>query len=414
MKILIVIGPAQGVLNHTLALSFLLEKSGGHEVVWLTGEESRGHLERMKSPFRTIYSSTHDLQFNANNPGNVPHFIYSCEYKYLKECVRYEAAVISEIKPDLIITKHHYSPTLSSKRAGIPYAYYYTDGAEYLFPHRNPHNRWSSGNCNDGYQKLVSEMGLIVPKKKFITEYLTSPYLNIIRGIPLLSSLGLHDLATLKKGRDVFAGVLTYDGPGEECALAMLRLVNENIPLVYITFGSHCYKKDNIVKVLHAVKDIHCLCVLSTLNLDKTEILDCPPNVLQVPYIPNRLILERASLIIHHGGYGTTLSSFFMGVPQLVIPSNPNYTAQIAHCNVLRRHECGMHFLQEDLTAESLDISIRAMLEAPQWRRKAHLLREKIIKENLSSQKQFLLHLSNLKNLSLKEFHIKDGDRCVG
>ncbi len=55
MKILIVIGPALGTINHALALSNLLQENG-HEVIWLTGPDARAHLKKMKSPYETYYS----------------------------------------------------------------------------------------------------------------------------------------------------------------------------------------------------------------------------------------------------------------------------------------------------------------------------------------------------------------------
>jgi len=168
MRILIVMGSALGTINHGLALSHLL-KENGHEIVWITGPEARSHLKRMNSPFKTYYSEAHSLKFKADNPGKVPHFVYVCHYDYLKKSTEYELKVMQKIKPDLIITKHHYSPTISSQIIGIPFAYYCTDGIEYKFEEKNPHNRWENKKGLEDYLRICKELGIICKKKNYVT-----------------------------------------------------------------------------------------------------------------------------------------------------------------------------------------------------------------------------------------------------
>ena len=104
MKILVVIGPALGTINHALALSNFLWENG-HEVVWLTGLDAHDHLEKMMSPYETYYSESHNLKFKANNPGGLPHFVYAARYDYLKKSTEEELKIIEKVKPDLIIMR---------------------------------------------------------------------------------------------------------------------------------------------------------------------------------------------------------------------------------------------------------------------------------------------------------------------
>ena len=173
MKILVVIGPALGTINHALALSNFLWENG-HEVVWLTGLDAHDHLEKMMSPYETYYSESHNLKFKANNPGGLPHFVYAARYDYLKKSTEEELKIIEKVKPDLMITKHHYSVTISSRVFGLPFAYYCTDGVEYKFKERNPHNRWENQQGKKDYLRVCKELDLSCEEKEHMTDYLFS------------------------------------------------------------------------------------------------------------------------------------------------------------------------------------------------------------------------------------------------
>src|SRR5581483_6720695 len=62
--------------------------------------------------------------------------------------------------------------------------------------------------------------------------------------------------------------------------------------------------------------------VLMTLgrDVDPAEIeKDRPPNVRLERYVPQSLVLERAALVVSHGGLGTMLGAIYAGVPMVVI-----------------------------------------------------------------------------------------------
>ncbi|MBS0185048.1 MAG: hypothetical protein JSS34_01635 [Proteobacteria bacterium] len=396
MKILVVIGPAFGVINHTLALSNILHTQG-HEVIWLTGYKSRDHLEKMASPYLTYYSDLHDLNFNANNPGKTPHFIFSCNYDYLKKSIEYELDLIAKIKPELIITKHHYSPTISARISKLPHAYYYTDGGEYFFKDRNPHNRWQDTTLIQSYQRAASHFGLICEEKTAITDYLFSPYLNIIRGVPLLSSLTKKEQKSLNSSC-VFGGILTYDGLNSDFSHILSQIPSKS-PLIYVTFGTHSYQKERIKIILEGLKDFEGSVVISTMDLNPEEFYPSPPNFFLTKYIPNDLIMEKSDLVIHHAGYGTTLTSYLKGVPQLVIPNNPIYTAQLAHANVIEAHECGKYLSYENLTPKKIKELANDLILNKIYKKNALKLSQASHKQDIICKKLFLDKLENLNSL---------------
>jgi sterol 3beta-glucosyltransferase len=48
--------------------------------------------------------------------------------------------------------------------------------------------------------------------------------------------------------------------------------------------------------------------------------LSLPPTVFHAGAIPHDWLLERASGLVHHGGFGTTSTGFRAGIPALVVP----------------------------------------------------------------------------------------------
>jgi len=62
--------------------------------------------------------------------------------------------------------------------------------------------------------------------------------------------------------------------------------------------------------------------------------LRCPPNVLVAPEIPQLEILERASLMVTHGGFNSVKECIFQGVPMVLLPifyDQPGNAARAVH-----------------------------------------------------------------------------------
>lgn len=97
------------------------------------------------------------------------------------------------------------------------------------------------------------------------------------------------------------------------------------LPLVYVTFGSvaagiglfpHLY-----ASVLDVLADTPAR-VFMTLGrgADPEELGALPPNSHVESWWPQEQVMPRASLVVSHGGTGTTLAALAGGVPQVVVP----------------------------------------------------------------------------------------------
>jgi len=96
-------------------------------------------------------------------------------------------------------------------------------------------------------------------------------------------------------------------------------------PLVYVSFGSVAGSLDMFRALYRAVLD--CLAALPVRVLmttgrdfDPTQLRPWPANAWVVQWWPQEAAMTEASLVIGHGGFGTTLTALAAGVPQIVMP----------------------------------------------------------------------------------------------
>jgi UDP:flavonoid glycosyltransferase YjiC (YdhE family) len=72
--------------------------------------------------------------------------------------------------------------------------------------------------------------------------------------------------------------------------------------------------------VIEALSGIDVEVILAGGNADLSDLGELPDNVRSVGFLPLSVFLPTCSLIVHHGGSGTTATPLYYGVPQLVLP----------------------------------------------------------------------------------------------
>lgn len=96
--------------------------------------------------------------------------------------------------------------------------------------------------------------------------------------------------------------------------------------------------------------------VLSTGDFDVSELGPLPENVIAVPRSPQVRLLERASLMITHGGLGSIKECILAGVPMVVLPQKFDQPGNAAR---VRYHRIGVDVeLGEDGFAERVEAAI--------------------------------------------------------
>ena len=93
-------------------------------------------------------------------------------------------------------------------------------------------------------------------------------------------------------------------------------------PGLYLTFGTeaaavHAPWHDVLEAI--AQHDVDCIATIGS-HVDAERLGPIPANVQLVTYLPHHFVLDRASVVICHGGAGTLLAAAGRGLPQMVIP----------------------------------------------------------------------------------------------
>lgn len=90
-------------------------------------------------------------------------------------------------------------------------------------------------------------------------------------------------------------------------------------PLVYLTFGTAYATAEALRPVLDALAVLP-VEVLAATGPAVEPWADPRANVRVERWVPQQRVLERADLVVHHGGSGTVLGAFAAAVPQVVLP----------------------------------------------------------------------------------------------
>ena len=116
-------------------------------------------------------------------------------------------------------------------------------------------------------------------------------------------------------------------------------------PRVCVTLGTvvpSIAGASNLDVVLEALGGMDVEVVLAAGTMDLSSVGELPANVRSVGFLALSVILPSCSLIVHHGGSGTTASPLHYGVPQLVLPGfadNPLSAERVASRGVGLSHD---------------------------------------------------------------------------
>ncbi|MER6535950.1 nucleotide disphospho-sugar-binding domain-containing protein [Streptomyces sp900105755] len=107
---------------------------------------------------------------------------------------------------------------------------------------------------------------------------------------------------------------------------------------------------------------------VDTLGLD-------PERVELVTFLPAAELLDDVSVVVHHGGSGTTFGAAARGVPAVVTPGMPGQARQAAR---LQAAGAGLALPAGEQGPESVTSAVRRLLTEPAFAAAAHRLRDEI------------------------------------
>jgi MGT family glycosyltransferase len=147
-------------------------------------------------------------------------------------------------------------------------------------------------------------------------------------------------------------------------------------PLVYASMGTLQNRLDWVFEVIAeacAPLDVQLVMSLGGSSTSLPE--DLPGRPLVVPYAPQLRLIDRATLVISHGGLNTALESLACGVPMVAIPVTNDQPGVAAR---LRWTGAGEFVALKSLDAGRLHTAVRRVLDNGTYRAAAQRLRDEI------------------------------------
>jgi UDP:flavonoid glycosyltransferase YjiC (YdhE family) len=148
-------------------------------------------------------------------------------------------------------------------------------------------------------------------------------------------------------------------------------------PLVLVSFSTG-FEQRSVEKLQHALDalgglDVHVVATTGGI-VDPSE-LRVPANAIALNYAAHDLIMQRAALIVTHGGHGTAMRSLRHGVPMVVVPGlagdQPFVAAAVQEWRTGRA-------LPGDAGVEAMAEAARDVLSTPSYRLNARRRSEKL------------------------------------
>lgn len=130
------------------------------------------------------------------------------------------------------------------------------------------------------------------------------------------------------------AGFAFYDGRHETPMPAELSAFLQDGPNpIVFTLGSSAVwiARDFFHESIAAIKQLDQRAVLLIGDERNLPLEALPSNIIAVNYAPYELLLERASIMVHHGGVGTTSQGLRAGIPTLIVPFAFDQADNAAH-----------------------------------------------------------------------------------
>lgn len=244
------------------------------------------------------------------------------------------------------------------------------------------------------FNPLLMRMGIEAIRR---AEDLLQGDLFIVPSIPEIEPIP-------RDGKTVHVGELTISISNSEVP-SWLRGVDGRQPLVYVTIGGGAGPVGNrlffsTITEAFAYEPIQVV-VSTSSRFDSPDVIGSPRNIGFFKWVPGRLLISKADLVIFHGGYATMMESLACGKPSITVPfhseqeGNGRRLEQLGCGHLVKlstetykrvevQWEYGTYsFLVQnryDLTAEELRREVDELLHDSRYQNNAQRIRSRIVK----------------------------------
>jgi UDP:flavonoid glycosyltransferase YjiC (YdhE family) len=148
---------------------------------------------------------------------------------------------------------------------------------------------------------------------------------------------------------------------GDETPFSDWKRLDPSRPLVYVSFGTIFYRRPELLRqVVAATSGLGVQVVVSVGDLGH-ELAGAGDHVILAHYVPQREMLQRASVFVTHGGYNSVAESVRAGKPMLVIPLAIDQPVQ-AH--YVASAGFGVSLRPEDATTPAIGSALETLLDS--------------------------------------------------
>ena len=236
--------------------------------------------------------------------------------------------------------------------------------------------KWTTASWVEPIQRLRKELGL--PRSRNpIFEGQHSPTLVLA-----LFSKVLAQLQPDFPANTLVTGFPFYDrSDGQPASSELLKFLDEGEPPILFTLGSSLVwiAKDFYRVSIEAAQRLGKRALLLTgdkRNLPQTKL---PEGIAAFDYAPHRLVMPRASVIVHQGGIGTTGQALRAGRPMLIVPFGQDQPDNARRC---ARLDVGRTLSYSRYTTPRVVQELSQLLNTPSYRAHAAKVGQQVEDEN--------------------------------
>lgn len=176
-------------------------------------------------------------------------------------------------------------------------------------------------------------------------------------------------------------GFCFYDGRHQTPMPAELdRFLDEGPRPIVFTLGSSAVwvGRDFFQESIEAANRLGQRAVL-LVGDERNRPSSLPEGMIAIDYAPYETLLPRASVVVHHGGVGTTSQGLLAGVPTLIVPFAFDQSDNAEHA---RRLGTSRTIYRNDYRAPKVVKTLRDLLEKPEYARNAVEVSTQLKQEN--------------------------------
>ena len=198
--------------------------------------------------------------------------------------------------------------------------------------------------------------------------------------LALFSPLFAHAQPDWPKQTQI-TGFCFYDGSHQTPMPAELeRFLAAGSPPIVFTLGSSAVwvARDFFAESIEAAQRLGLRAVL-LVGDERNKPASLPEGMIALDYAPYQSLLPRASVVVHHGGVGTTSQGLLAGVPTLIVPFAFDQSDNAEHA---WRLGVSRTVYRNSYRAPRVERELSDLLERPEYRRNAVAVSNKLKQEN--------------------------------